>query len=116
DVPCRFGGEEFVMVLPGTGLREAVLLAERLRKGVEALQLFSEGDRVLVTVSTGVDVYRARDQITPDQLIHRTDTHLLTAKQMGKNRVCFPDYADQSGGMSFDERAALMDGFSNQRS
>ncbi|MDP3516552.1 MAG: GGDEF domain-containing protein [Pseudohongiella sp.] len=116
DVPCRFGGEEFVMVLPGTGLREAVLLAERLRKGVEALQLFSEDDRVLVTVSTGVDVFRARDQITPDQLIHRTDKQLLQAKQMGKNRVCFPDYADQSGGMSYDERAALMDGFSNQRS
>ncbi|MDP2284808.1 MAG: GGDEF domain-containing protein [Pseudohongiella sp.] len=116
DVPCRFGGEEFVMVLPGTGLREAVLLAERLRKGVEALQLFSEDDRVLVTVSTGVDVFRARDQITADQLIHRTDKHLLQAKQMGKNRVCFPDYADQSGGMSSDERAALMDGFSNQRS
>jgi len=116
DVPCRFGGEEFVMVLPGTGLREAVLLAERLRKGVEAIQLCSEGDRVLVTVSTGVDVFRARDQITPDQLIHRADKHLLHAKHMGKNRVCFPDYADQSGGMSSDERAALMDGFSNQRS
>lgn len=116
DVPCRFGGEEFVMVLPGTGLREAVLLAERLRKGVEALPMSVDGNRVMVTVSTGVDVFRTRDQITPEQLIHRTDKHLLQAKQMGKNTVCFPDHSDGSGGMSADERDALMDVFSSQRS
>lgn len=116
DIPCRFGGEEFVIVLPGTGLREAVLLAERLRIGVESLPLFLEDKRILITVSTGVDVFRARDHITPDQLIHRADKHLLQAKKIGKNTVCFPDYSDQSGGMSADERAALMDGFNNQRS
>jgi diguanylate cyclase (GGDEF)-like protein len=116
DVPCRFGGEEFVIVLPGTGLREAVLLAERLRKGVESLPLTSDKGKVSVTVSTGVDVFRARDQVTADQLINRADKQLLIAKRMGKNTVCFPDYSDRSGGMSVDERDALMDGFSRQRS
>jgi diguanylate cyclase (GGDEF)-like protein len=116
DVPCRFGGEEFVIVLPGTGLHETVLLAERLRKGVESLPLASDTHKVSVTVSTGVDVFRTRDQITADQLINRADKQLLNAKRMGKNTVCFPDYSVRSGGMSVDERDALMDGFSRQRS
>jgi diguanylate cyclase (GGDEF)-like protein len=116
DVPCRFGGEEFVIVLPGTDLREAVQLAERLRQGMEALPLQVEQHKVTVTVSTGVEVFRARDQLTADQLINRADRLLLLAKQKGKNTVCFPDFSDSSGGMSIDERAALMDGFSNQDS
>lgn len=116
DVPCRFGGEEFVIVLPGTDLREAVQLAERLRQGMEALPLQVEQHKVTVTVSMGVEVFRARDQLTADQLINRADRLLLLAKQKGKNTVCFPDFSDSSGCMSIDERAALMDGFSNQDS
>jgi len=120
DVPCRFGGEEFVIVLSGTGLREAVQLAERLRKGVEALSLEFDQQKVTVTVSTGVEVFRARDQLTADQMINLADKQLLLAKQKGKNTVCFPHLSDGSGssssGMSIDERAALLDGFSNQDS
>lgn len=116
DVPCRFGGEEFVIVLPGTDLREAVLLAERLREGMEALSLQYEQRKVVVTVSTGVDVFRVRDQITTEQLINRADKYLLRAKQNGKNTVCFPDASDNSGGMSVDERSALLDGFNHQES
>jgi diguanylate cyclase (GGDEF)-like protein len=91
DVPCRFGGEEFVIVLPGTDLSEAVQLAERLRKGIEALPLKFDQHKVTVTVSTGVEVFRARDQLTADQMINRADKHLLLAKQKGKNTISFPD-------------------------
>lgn len=116
DVPCRFGGEEFVIVLPGTDLREAVQLAERLRVGMQALPLQYERHCVSVTVSTGVEVFRARDKLTADQLINLADKQLLLAKQKGKNTVCFSDISDSSGGMSIDERAALLDGFGNQES
>jgi diguanylate cyclase (GGDEF)-like protein len=116
DVPCRFGGEEFVIVLPGTDLREAVQLAERLRQGVEALPLQFEQHKVTVTVSTGVEVFRARDQLTADQLINRADRHLLRAKQTGKNTVCFAEFSGSTKGMSIDEREALLDGFSHQDS
>jgi len=116
DVPCRFGGEEFVIVLPGTDLREAVQLAERLRAGIQALPLEFEQHKVTVTVSIGVEVFGARDQLTADQLINRADKQLLLAKKKGKNTVCFSDISERSGGMSIDERAALLDGFGNQDS
>lgn len=111
DVPCRFGGEEFVLVLPSTDLRDAVQLAERIREGVTRIQLHAGGQRVPVSVSMGVDVYRARDRITPEEFLDRADQYLLQAKQAGKNRVHYPHMADPVDGMSTDERAALMDGF-----
>lgn len=111
DVPCRFGGEEFVLVLPSTDLRDAVLLADRIREGVTRIELHANGQRVPVSVSMGVDVYRAADRVTPEVFLDRADQYLLQAKQAGKNQVCHPHSADAAGGMSSDERSALMDGF-----
>ncbi|MEX0740714.1 MAG: GGDEF domain-containing protein [Pseudohongiella sp.] len=112
DVPCRFGGEEFVLVLPSTELRDAVQLAERIREGVTRIQLRTDnGDPVPMSVSIGVDVYRASDTVTAEAFLDRTDQYLLQAKQAGKNRVHYPQMSEPFNGMSADERAALMDGF-----
>jgi len=115
DVPCRFGGEEFVLVLPSTELRDAVLLAERIREGVTHIQLHSGGQRVPLSISMGVDVYRAAERITAEVFLDRADQYLLQAKQDGKNRVYYPRMADQVDGMSTEERSALMDGFDGVR-
>jgi diguanylate cyclase (GGDEF)-like protein len=115
DVPCRFGGEEFVLVLPGSTLSEAVQLAERIRAGIAAM-IFSnaQGSGVQVTVSLGVDFIAATDSLTASQIIDRADKFLLLAKQSGKNKVCHPELSGRFKGMSEAERSALWDGFNAQ--
>lgn len=113
DVPCRFGGEEFVIVLPGTELREAVNLAERLRVGIERLQLMSGDTLVPITISTGVDSFQANEQLTAELLLDRADQSLLLAKKAGKNTVRYSIRPEESGGMSIAEKSALMDSFSS---
>lgn len=111
DVPCRYGGDEFVLVLPATELRDAVQLAERIREGFTCIELQAGSERVPLSVSIGVDVYRAVEQITPEVLLDRVDQYLLQAKQAGKKRVQHPQMTDPVDGMSADERAALLGGF-----
>jgi diguanylate cyclase (GGDEF)-like protein len=82
DILARFGGEEFVCLLPETGLRAGVGLAERLRLAVEAASTGRDGPGY--TVSIGV----AEDSDTNlDGLIHKADTALYQAKRDGRNRV-----------------------------
>lgn len=111
DVPCRFGGDEFVIVVPGGSLREAVLLAERLRDGIVQMNLEAEDKPVALTVSIGVECFGPSDYVTPDQVLHRADRYLLRAKQAGKNTVCFEDVVEQDTAMSADEKSAVMDSF-----
>lgn len=81
DRPCRVGGEEFGVLLPGAGERAATDVAERIRVAVERLDL-AEGR---ITVSLGVS---ATDGATPsDQLVADADRRLYEAKALGRNRV-----------------------------
>ena len=82
DTPGRWGGEEFLVLLPETGAAAAVELAEKLRNRVGEYE-FSDG--LHCTISIGVAEMRPND--TPDSLIHRADTALYSAKNEGKNRV-----------------------------
>jgi diguanylate cyclase (GGDEF)-like protein len=65
DIPCRYGGEEFVVVLPGTSLPHAVMLAERLRRKLAALPLRSESYSIPLTASFGVSGYRGEQPCNP---------------------------------------------------
>lgn len=87
DLCARFGGEEFVLVLPATGLDGALDLAERVRRTVEDLAMVAAGERVRVTVSLGVTSYRKGDQAEPDWLIREADLALYEAKRGGRNAV-----------------------------
>jgi diguanylate cyclase (GGDEF)-like protein len=83
DLVARFGGEEFIMMLPGTGVEEAVVLAERLRRHWQ--EMTSPGLSIRSTASFGVAAYHSGD--TVDGFIERADQALYDAKVMGKNQV-----------------------------
>ncbi|NMN56447.1 diguanylate cyclase (GGDEF)-like protein [Xanthobacter sp. SG618] len=85
DFVCRYGGEEFVVVLPETPAAGAELVGERIRAGVAATAVMTHGLAIEITVSVGIAVQRADDG--PGELIARSDTALYTAKRAGRNRV-----------------------------
>jgi two-component system cell cycle response regulator len=87
DIVARFGGEEFVVVLPETPLSGGVAFAERIRAQLEA-QPFHDGDGIInVTTSIGVAVFPAEGVESIDELIARADSALYRAKTEGRNRV-----------------------------
>lgn len=86
DSVGRYGGEEFIVVLPKTQLSSAAIVAERIRKIIEATEMTASEGRVFsVTVSQGLSGYRAGDD--KDSLISRADEALYRAKETGRNRV-----------------------------
>jgi two-component system, cell cycle response regulator len=88
DIPARFGGEEFVVAMPGTAGDAACMVAERVRRTVAALPILTGHGRVPidVTVSIGVaTVTGAEDSI--EALLKRADEAVYAAKQSGRNRV-----------------------------
>lgn len=109
DIPCRYGGEEFTLILPGTSLPQAVRTAERLRRTLEETPLCLNGNQVTLTGSFGVDVFKPGQVLTPDEFIERADRYLLKAKGQGRNQVCYEENvpATAPAGVSSAERAAL---------
>ena len=88
DVLARYGGEEFAIILPGTTLSNAVMLADRIRKAVESRRLKkrrTDEDLGVVTLSMGAALLKWND--TPESLIERSDGLLYAAKKAGRNCV-----------------------------
>jgi diguanylate cyclase (GGDEF)-like protein/PAS domain S-box-containing protein len=86
DVTIRWGGEEFVLLLPATGLAAAVAVAERLRAAIAAAATECHGHAITVTVSIGVAAVDEPDAAA-DDVVHRADRALYRAKHAGRNRV-----------------------------
>lgn len=82
DIVSRFGGEEFVILLPNTNIKRAKVVCERLRKKV---QLDNEMGKYFVTLSGGLTEYKNRDSVKKMQL--RADKAVYLAKKKGKNRI-----------------------------
>ncbi|MCM2307133.1 MAG: diguanylate cyclase [Sulfuritalea sp.] len=82
DVPCRYGGEEFAVVLPATGAAGALAVAERLRCDVESMRV----DDLRVTISLGIACYPDIAAAAPEALILAADGALYRSKDGGRNR------------------------------
>lgn len=85
----RYGGEEFLFVVPGCEDKNLVAYAERLRHVIESTPYRLAGDDVALTSSFGATALMPGDDVTPDQLIRAADEALYEAKRMGRNRVCY---------------------------
>ena len=109
DIPCRYGGEEFVIILPNTRIHDTARAAERLRRALAAVPVDLSSGRVRLTASFGVDEYREGDKMTPEAFIHRVDMFVLEAKQAGRNRVCYDrrKIARPETEVTAEERASL---------
>jgi len=87
DLLCRYGGEEFIVVLPETDLEPALGGAERLRRELEELVVHTDSGPVKVTVSLGVAALHEEPGPNLERLISRADDALYAAKAAGRNKV-----------------------------
>ncbi|EGH45127.1 hypothetical protein PSYPI_23427 [Pseudomonas syringae pv. pisi str. 1704B] len=85
DFMARFGGEEFVMLLPATSLAAGLTLLDELRAAVESCPFHFKGERVTITVSIGLTAFRPSEK--SDTAIKRADQALYKAKENGRNRI-----------------------------
>lgn len=95
DAACRYGGEEFAVILPNTRLNDAQTFCKRLRKKFEDTSIQYESRQIRFTVSIGLTQFEPDVDKSISQLIKRADAGLYTAKQQGRNRV-----------VALDQRAA----------
>jgi diguanylate cyclase len=88
DIAARYGGEEFAAILPHTDLEGALIVADNIRKAIQAKELLKRSTNEKlgrITASFGVAAFKAGD--TPSTLIERTDRCLYAAKHAGRNKV-----------------------------
>ncbi|MGB7815715.1 MAG: GGDEF domain-containing protein [Methylotenera sp.] len=85
DVVSRFGGEEFVILLPDTDLSQAVMTIQRLQRALTKQFFMGNNDRLLITFSAGVALLRKDEEEA--SVLHRADQSMYLAKKTGKNRV-----------------------------
>ncbi|MCM8827370.1 MAG: CHASE2 domain-containing protein [Candidatus Omnitrophica bacterium] len=86
DIVSRYGGEEMIVLLRGTGLKDAINVAEKIRKNIEEHKISDGKNSYKVTASFGVSTFREEDDI--DTIIKRADNGLYKAKKSGRNCVC----------------------------
>jgi len=87
DVVCRYGGEEMLIVAPGTGMKDAVAFAERARRMVEATPIIWRDQQLKVTVSIGTATWPVVRASFPEEMITYADAALYHAKRSGRNQV-----------------------------
>jgi diguanylate cyclase (GGDEF)-like protein len=87
ELVSRVGGEEFLVLCPGSTARMAALGGDRLRRAVESHQIPCAGRSITVTISVGA-AERDSTTSTPEELLRRADEAMYSAKKNGRNRVC----------------------------
>ena len=97
DVVTRYGGEEFCLILPGTGKKESIFVGERIRRAIEAESFPGESHLPLgrLTISLGIATFPA-DGVSANEIIHAADLALYQAKALGRNRLVLYDSSLES--------------------
>lgn len=90
DLVCRYGGEEFLLVLPGADAKAAAIRAEEIRRKCAKLIMLHDGDKVQVTTSFGVASFPLHGK-DPDEIIEKADKALYLSKNNGRDRVTIWD-------------------------
>jgi len=94
DTLARYGGDEFTIVLGGSSHRDALQIADRIRRGVEGhIFEIGPGDRVELTVSIGVATFPDHGA-SRESLLEASDKAMYRAKSLGRNRICSADDLD----------------------
>ncbi len=86
DIACRYGGEEFMVIMPEVGLDDAIQRAEYFRKSIDELEVEFNGKTIHFTISIGIAIFliHATDS---DKILSMADTAMYQAKQSGRNKV-----------------------------
>lgn len=89
NIVSRYGGEEFIVLIPNKDLEKAKYIAENIRKNIEKLNILHEGLETsrIVTVSIGIAANIPNGKLSPEKLINMADEALYRAKNSGRNRV-----------------------------
>ena len=113
DIPCRFGGEEFALILPSTRLAPAIQVAERIRCLTESNPLKLKNQDVPMTISLGVESFIPIDTRSAAELLKSADSFLYQAKHTGRNCTCHPpiDLSVEKSAVSTKERQDLFAAF-----
>jgi diguanylate cyclase (GGDEF)-like protein len=108
DVPSRFGGEEFTILLPNTDRNTAFVVAERVRNAIAAMEVPWTPPLPQVTISLGVFTFNKFTKLPADEILHRADEALYQSKANGRNRTT----VSQSSGLYYKaqqvEKGALL--------
>ena len=86
DTLSRWGGEEYLVLLPETDTPEAVQTANRIRKTIASTPIKTQGRSITATISVGVATIQGAESV--DRLLQRADEALYRAKTLGRNKVC----------------------------
>lgn len=92
DIPARYGGDEFLVVLTEVSYDGAFLFCDRLRKKIEKTTFCNGSDSIKLTVSLGFAITQPGESVSARELVRRADHALYHAKRSGRNQVCFFDH------------------------
>jgi diguanylate cyclase (GGDEF)-like protein/PAS domain S-box-containing protein len=87
DIFARFGGEEFVILLPKIAQDQALLIANRLCNKIEEMRVKTQNSEIAITISIGIATMNGKDQVTLSQLINRADQAMYVSKHAGRNQA-----------------------------
>ena len=91
DIICRYGGEEFIILMPHTNKKEAVKILENLRKKIAGEKIFLPIESyhpVHISITISIGVTELQQEKTIEELISKADSALYNAKRTGKNKIC----------------------------
>ena len=116
DMVCRYGGDEFAVIMPATELYTAVRIANRLHRAISKIRT---PDRLIISSSIGIAEYRAASSYKIEEFINATDSAMYQAKRSGKNKVSIssePVVAKaQPEGVTTEEKEALVKGLKKKK-